>query len=88
VEAVAPNIVRIHVEPCGWSTVRTLMMDPVFQSHASATISQNTDNSETLMSRWMSIVLRQKRLTIDVQVKDAEGRGLLTMNNLIAHAKA
>jgi len=87
VDVVAPNIARIHVEPNGRSTPRTPVMDPAFQPIQSSVVTRDADGGEALRSPQISIVVNE-RPTVTLQVRDAEGHLLLTVNDLISRAKS
>jgi alpha-glucosidase len=81
VQAVAPNIVRIHLQPDGKVTARTLSMDPSFQPAAidSLRIEKNAD-IQSLTSTEMKIVVNGGSPS-SVQVYDSAGKSLLTFRN-------
>ncbi|HEX3967431.1 MAG TPA: TIM-barrel domain-containing protein [Edaphobacter sp.] len=87
VEAVTPNIVRVHVELGGRSTPRTLVMDPAFKAQGLSAILQEAENPATLTSPQMSITIKEEP-TVDVGVEDSAGRVLLTFHDLLSQAKS
>lgn len=86
VEAVAPNIVRVHVEVAGQSTPRTLVMDPSFQPQDTAGFKKVGD-ADVLISPQMSVSVHEGP-PMEMQVNDAEGNVLLTLPDLIKRVKA
>ena len=49
VQSVAPNIVRIHFQPAGEVTDRTLMMDPSLQpARSDAVVAEKSGSGQTL----------------------------------------
>jgi alpha-glucosidase len=77
VQAVAPNIVRIHFQPAGKVTDRTLMMDPAFQPAVMDVVVEKSDSGQTLRSSEMQVVARGTPLSVEVQ--DASGKTLLKL---------
>src|SRR5579872_5881835 len=58
VEAVAPNIVRIHFQPNGQTTARTLVMDPAFQPAAVGSVRlERNGAAQTLSSPEMKVIV-------------------------------
>ena len=58
VETVAPNIVRVHFQPNGQTTPRTLVMDPSFQPvGASAVHLEKKGAVDTLTSPEMKVTV-------------------------------
>src|SRR5271165_4036484 len=70
VQAVAPNIVRVHFQPGGKTTPRTLMMDPGFQPAAASTVHlERNGEAQTLSSPEMKVVVSGSG-AFSVQVQD------------------
>ena len=86
VEAVAPNILRVHVELEGRFTPRTLVMDPSFKPQEPGLEFQKSKDAAVLTSRQMSVVVHEGP-PMDVEVKDAEGHLLLTLHDLVHQAR-
>src|ERR1035438_2251187 len=58
VQAVAPNIVRIHLQPTGQATERTLVMDPSFQpAGTDAVLVEKNGSMQTISSAEMKVVV-------------------------------
>ncbi|HEX3875383.1 MAG TPA: TIM-barrel domain-containing protein [Bryobacteraceae bacterium] len=76
VEAVAPNIVRIQLQPSGKTTPRTPVIDPAFHSANTDSVRQEKSGDlQTLTSKEMRVVVDEAALS--VQVFDAAGKSLL-----------
>jgi alpha-glucosidase len=81
VEAVAPNIVRVHFQPNGQATPRTLMMDPAFQPvGASAVHLEKNGAARTFTSPEMKVIVNESA-SFSVEVRDPNGKPLLTLRN-------
>ncbi|MEI9974962.1 MAG: TIM-barrel domain-containing protein [Ignavibacteriota bacterium] len=81
VQAVAPNIVRIHFQPGGQSTPRTLMMDPAFQPVEGNGVRVVKDGAaQTIGSPEMKVVVSGDN-PVSVEVQDASGKTLLVLRN-------
>jgi alpha-glucosidase len=81
VQAVAPNIVRIHLQPTGQATERTLVMDPTFQPAGTDTVLVEKNGSmQTIRSAEMKVVVTGGS-PFSVEVQDASGKTLLTLRN-------
>lgn len=81
IQAVAPNIVRIHLQPNGKTTPRTLVMDPSFQpAGASAVHLDKSGQTQTLSSAEMKVIVNDAG-SFSVEVQDAGGKTLLTLKN-------
>jgi alpha-glucosidase (family GH31 glycosyl hydrolase) len=77
VEAVAPNIVRVHFQPAGKVTPRTLVMDPAFQPVGADAVHQDKNGAiQTLYSDQMKVIVNEGAFT--VQVQDASGKAIVT----------
>lgn len=85
-EAVAPNILRVHVEIGGRSSPRTLVMDPSFQPHDAASF-EKLRGDDVLVSPQMSVVVHEGP-AVDVQVKDADGNPLISLHDLVRQAQS
>src|SRR5580692_4557005 len=58
VQAIAPNIVRIHLQPNGQTTSRTLVMDPALQPVNINTVHvEKSGHVQTLASDEMKVVV-------------------------------
>ena len=78
VEPVSPNIVRIHFQPGGKTTARTLVMDPAFQPAGTGSIQHAKDASaETFRSGEMRVLIHEATLSVDVQT--AGGTALVSL---------
>ena len=81
VQAIAPNIVRIHLQPNGQTTPRTLVMDPALQPLSTDTVRiEKNGVVETLTSTEMKVMVNGAN-PFSVEVQDAGGRTLLTLSN-------
>jgi len=81
VQAVAPNIVRIHLEPDGKVTPRTLVMDPSFQPVDTSAVHREKNGAiQTLTSPEMKVVVNDTP-TFSVEVQDPAGKALVTLKN-------
>jgi alpha-glucosidase len=79
VQAVAPNIVRVHFQPTGQVSSRTLMMDPAFQpAGTDAVIIEKNGSGRTLSSPEMKVIL-SGGTPLSVEVQDANGKTLLKL---------
>ncbi len=79
VEAVAPNILRIHLQPNGKATPRTLMMDPAFQPTGTEALRVEIHGAvQTIRSPEMSGVVNTAA-PFSVEVRDASGKTILTL---------
>jgi hypothetical protein len=78
VQEVAPNIVRIHFQPTGKATDRTLMMDPAFQPAGKDVVVEKSGSAQTLRSPEMRVVAGGTPLSVEVQ--DATGKTLLKLS--------
>ena len=87
VDAVAPNIVRVHIQPGGRATPRTLVMDPAFRPVGPGLVPVAVDGGERLTSSEMSVILHEQP-TMDLEVKDAKGHLLLSVQDLVAQARS
>jgi len=83
VQAVAPNIVRIHFQPGGKTTPRTLVMDPAFQPAATAVRLEKNGQAQTLTSSEMKVVVDESGAG-SVQVQDGAGKALVTVKGAAA----
>jgi len=78
VQAVAPNIVRIHLQPGGKTTPRTLVMDPAFQPVATNAVRvEKNGDIQTLTSPEMKVIINDAG-GFSVQVLDPAGKALVT----------
>jgi alpha-glucosidase (family GH31 glycosyl hydrolase) len=81
IQAVAPNVARIHFQPGGKSTPRTLVMDPAFQpADTSAVRLEKKAGGQTLTSPAMKVVVNEGD-PFSVEVEDAAGKTLVTFKN-------
>ena len=81
VQAIAPNIVRIHLQPNGQTTPRTLVMDPALQPLSTDTVRiEKNGVVQTLTSTEMKVMVNGAN-PFSVEVQDAGGRTLLTLSN-------
>ncbi len=81
VQAIAANIVRIHLQPNGQATPRTQMMDPSLQPVALDGIQvEKTGAVQKLSSGEMTVVVNDAT-PFSVEVKDASGQTLVTVKN-------
>jgi alpha-glucosidase (family GH31 glycosyl hydrolase) len=79
VQALAPNIVRVHFQPTGKVTDRTLMMDPSLQpAGTDAVVVEKSGSGQTLRSPEMQVVVAG-RTPFSVEVQDASGKMLLKL---------
>jgi alpha-glucosidase len=88
VEAVAPNIVRVHIEPAGTSSPRTLVMDPALKTSsdaAFATVSGEDGSDSTLTFPAMQVVVSNSA-PFNLQVTDGKGAVLLSLSDLVKQA--
>ena len=77
VEAVAPNIVRIQLQPGGKTTPRTLVMDPKFQPAGVDKVRQEKKgDTQTIASDEMTVIVDETAFS--VRVLDQSGKTLLT----------
>jgi alpha-glucosidase len=83
VQAVAPNIVRIHFQPGGKTTPRTLVMDPGFQPAATSVWLEKNGQAQTLTSSEMKVVVDESGAG-SVQVQDGAGKALVTVKGATA----
>ncbi len=80
VQAVAPNIVRIHFQPNGQATPRTQMMDPAFQPvDASSVRLEKNGPVQTLSSGEMKVIVNGAPFSVEVQ--DPSGKAIVTLKN-------
>ena len=81
VQAIAPNIVRIHLQPNGQTTARTLVIDPVLRPESTNTVRvEKNGDLQTLSSAEMKVVVNGAA-PFSVDVQDASGRTLLTLKS-------
>ena len=81
VQAVASNIVRIHLLPNGQATPRTLVMDPSFQPVGTDKVRvEKSVAVQTFISPEMKVVVKTAT-PFSVEVQDAGGKTLLTLTN-------
>ena len=81
VQAVAPNIVRVHLQPNGKTTPRTLVMDPSFQPVGVDAVHLEKNGAiQTLSSAEMKVIVNDAG-PFSVEVQDAGGKTLLTLKN-------
>jgi alpha-glucosidase len=81
VQAVAPNIVRIHFQPGGKTTPRTLVMDPGVQPVGTNSVRlEKSGENQTLWSPEMKVVVSDTG-AFSVQVQDSLGKALVTVKN-------
>ncbi len=88
VEAVAPNIVRVHIEPAGTSSPRTLVLDPALKTStdaAFATVSGKDGSDSTLTFPAMQVVVSNSA-PFNLQVTDGKGAVLLSLSDLVKQA--
>src|SRR5689334_5137719 len=79
VQAVAPNIVRIHMQPDGKAAARTLVIDPSLQASGVDNIRiERNGAAQTLSSPEMRVVV-DDTAQFSIQVQDAGGRTLATV---------
>ena len=78
VQVVAPNIARIHFQPGGKTTPRTLVMDPAFQPVATPVRLERNGQAQTLTSSEMKVVVDESGAG-SVQVQDGAGKALVTV---------
>ncbi len=84
VEAIAPNIVRVYIQPQGVHSSRTIVMDPAFHPQIVRTARRK---GNTLELPAMSVVVTDE-LSPSVRIKDAEGGTLVSFSNLLEHSAA
>ena len=76
VQAVAPNVVRVHYQPGGKATPRTLVMDPAFQPLQSDSIRyQKQGDLEILTSPEMNVTVNGSQFT--VAIRNHAGKAIL-----------
>ena len=76
IQAVAPNVVRIHLQPGGKLTPRTLVMDPHFQPAGTDTIRlEKAGETQSLRSPEMRVVVNDSG-AFSVQVQNPAGKTL------------
>jgi alpha-glucosidase len=81
VQAIAPNIVRIHLQPNGQTTPRTLVMDPSLQAVGTDAVHVEKNGVvQTLSSAEMKVVVNGGN-PFSVEVQDGAGKTLLTLKN-------
>jgi len=80
VQAVEPNIVRIHIEPDGKVSARTLVMDPSFQPTGAETRIERNGAAQILSSPEMRVVVNDSP-PLSIAVQDARGKTLVTVND-------
>lgn len=81
VQAIAPNIVRIHLQPNGQTTARTLVMDPALRPVGTDSVHlQRNGDVQTLSSSEMKVAVNGAN-PYSVEVRDAGGKVLLTLSN-------
>lgn len=79
VQAVAPNIVRIHIQPGGKASARTLVIDPSLQPTGVDKVRVDRNGAaQTLSSPEMRVVVDDGP-EFSVQVQDARGKTLVTV---------
>ena len=79
VEAVAPNIVRVHFQPNGKATPRTLVMDPAFQPVRTEMIRVERNGAvQTIRSAQMTAAVNGAS-PVSVEVRDAGGKLVVTL---------
>ncbi len=78
VQAVAPNIVRIHFQPKGKASDRTLVMDPAFQPAVTEAVIEKSGSGQTLRSAEMQVAAGGTPLA--VEVRDASGKMLVKLS--------
>ena len=77
VQAVAPNIVRVHLQPGGKTTPRTLVMDPGFQPIGADKVRyEKNGDTQTLISDEMKVLVNEG--VFSVQVQDPAGKVMVT----------
>ena len=79
IQAVSPNIVRIHVQPDGKVSPRTLVMDPSLQPAGAARFERN-GGIQTLSSPEMKVVVTDDP-PFSVEVQDQQGKTLVTIRS-------
>lgn len=81
VEAVAPNIVRVHFQPNGTTTPRTLVMDPSFRPVGAESVRlEKNGAAATLTSSEMRVIVNQGA-ALSVEVQDSNGKTLITLRS-------
>ena len=81
VQAVAPNIVRIHIQPNGQATERTLVMDPSFRPAGTDSVrTEKSGSTQTLSSPEMKVIVNGGT-PFTVEVEDPAGKTLLILKN-------
>jgi alpha-glucosidase len=79
VQAVAPNIVRLHIQPGGKASPRTLVIDPSFQPIGIDKVRVDRNGAaQTLSSPEMRVVVDDGP-EFSVQVQDARAKTLVTV---------
>ena len=81
VQAVAPNILRVHLQPGGKITPRTLAMDPRFEpaDMDSVRIERN-GGTQTIVTAEMKVTVNDAG-AFPVEVQDTAGKALVTLKN-------
>ena len=82
VQAYAPNVVDIHLEPGGKVTPRTLVMDPSLQPAPDAVQVEKSADGETLSSPAMKVIVHERPF-FSVEVQDPQGHTLVTLQSKI-----
>lgn len=85
IEAVRANIVRVHFEPNGQSSPRTLVMDPALQPAADSVRLERDGSLQILRSPAMRVVVSTEN-GLSVEVRDAQGKTLVTLRTDAAAA--
>jgi alpha-glucosidase len=87
VEAVAPGVVRVQVEPGGRTTPRTLTIDPAFAPGAVEGLKSSGKAGQTrrLVTGKMSVEIEEAPV-ISIVVKDAGGRVLVSLKDPVGDA--
>lgn len=81
VEAVAPNVVRIHIEPGGKDSSRTLVMDPSLQPTGIDRVRIDRNGSAPRLSSPEMRVIVDDTPQFSIQVQDARGKTLVTVKS-------
>ncbi len=87
VEAIASNVLRVHVEPDGTITPRTLVLDPAWKPSVVEGASWSSEGShrKTLRTLQMSVLVEDSN-GVRLQVIDAAGKEILRVEDLLAQS--
>jgi len=80
IQAYAPNIIGIHVEPGGKTSARTLVMDPSLQPKPDTMRMDRSGVVQTLTSADMKVIASESP-QFSIEVQDGQGKMLVTLKS-------